>query len=168
MFREDEWSWYSIPEGKYQPLEFAEHVTRNFNFRNTEFLHFIYTPGIWVQLLFYLSLTSYDLFPHGCKSWATLAAVQKALEGKRNQMEKYTKYTWIFPSWSQFLLSCFSDCGSASKLRWCQKRINSFLSSSVCFFAKEEVFLKNITPVHCKCGFRGHRLLPFLTEMKLS
>lgn len=54
---------------------------------------------------FYLLLTSYDLFPHGCKSWAVLAAVQEALEGKRNQMEKYT---WILPSWSQSLLSCFS------------------------------------------------------------
>lgn len=54
---------------------------------------------------FYLSLTSCDLFPHGCKSWVALAAVQKALEGKHNQMEKYT---WILPSWSQPLLSCFA------------------------------------------------------------
>lgn len=54
---------------------------------------------------FYLSLTSYDLFPHGWMSWAALAAVQKALEEKRNQMEKYT---WILSSWSQSLLSCFS------------------------------------------------------------
>lgn len=45
-------SWYSTPAGKYQPLEFTEHVTRNFDFRKTEFLHFIYTPGILVQLLF--------------------------------------------------------------------------------------------------------------------
>lgn len=54
---------------------------------------------------FYLSLTSYDLFPHGSMSWAGLAAVQKALERKCNQMEKYT---WVLPSWSQPLLSCFS------------------------------------------------------------
>lgn len=52
MFREDEWSWYSIPEGKHQTLEFTEHVTRNFSFRNTEFLHFLYTAGISVQVLF--------------------------------------------------------------------------------------------------------------------
>lgn len=65
-----------------------------------------YTQQIFEYTSFFnLSLTSYDLFPHGWMSWAALAAVQKALEEKRNQMEKYT---WILSSWSQSLLSCFS------------------------------------------------------------
>lgn len=106
MFKEDEWSWYSIPEGKHQWLEFTEHVTKNFNFRNREFLHFIYTPGLWIQILFFIChWQAVIYFLMGVKSWVALAAVQRALEGKHNQMEKYT---WILLSWSQCSLSCFS------------------------------------------------------------
>lgn len=92
MFRDGEWSWYSIPEGKHQPLEFTEYVSRNFNFRSTvspfhmHIRHLSTTP----YFFFYLSLASSDLFPHGCRSWTVLAAVHKALEGKCNQIEKYT------------------------------------------------------------------------------
>lgn len=106
MFKEDEWSWCSIPEGKHQCLEFTEHVTRNFNFRNKEFLRFIYTPSLWVQIIFFIChWQAVIYFLMGVKSWIALAAVQKALEGKHNQMEKYT---WILLSWSQASLSCFS------------------------------------------------------------
>lgn len=90
MFRENEWSWYGIPEGKHQPLEFTAHVTRNFNFRNRVPPFHIHTRHLSTVLSVYLSLTSSDIFSHGCKSWAALTAVQKALEEKRNQMEKYT------------------------------------------------------------------------------
>lgn len=122
MFKEDEWSWCSIPEGKHQWLEFTEHVTRNFNFRNREFLHFIHTPGLWVQILFFICHWQAVIdFLMGVKSWFALAAVQKAPEGKQSNGEVYLNSPLLIPVLSKLL---FSDCHSANKLGWCQKVIN--------------------------------------------
>lgn len=66
MFRDGEWSWYSIPEGKHQPLEFTEYVSRNFNFRSTVspfYIHqafeynsffFFFLIYLWQAMIYFL------------------------------------------------------------------------------------------------------------------
>lgn len=54
-------------------------------------------------------------FLMGVKSWVVLAAVQEALEGKHNQMEKYT---WILSSQSCFSLIVILPINWVDVKRW--------------------------------------------------
>lgn len=130
----------SIPKGKHQTLDFLN-MWLDILVSGTQSSYISYTHQTSeYSSFFYLSLTCYDSFLHGCMAWDALAAGQRTLEGKPNHMEKYA---WILPSWSQSLLSYFALIVVLPASWFEVKRgINSFLSSFV--------WLRKIQGKNCK------------------